>query len=87
MKRTLIAMMAAAALAASTFVPVPAKADPISALWLIPAVLGGLAIGGAVTHSPTYAAPRGAVYVNPTNCRIVRERISANRYREVEVCR
>jgi hypothetical protein len=43
-------------------------------------------VGGAVANS-AYAAPRGSVYVQPTNCQIVRERIGSNRYREVEVCR
>ena len=90
MQRTLIAMAAAAALAAGTFA-VPQKAEAHVWWWIPAAIVGGVVVGGAIAHSQAraygYNAPRGAVYVNPTNCRIVRERISPNRYREVEVCR
>jgi len=84
MKRTLFGFVAAAALAATTFAPVPAKADPISAWWLAPAILGGIFVGSAA-HNRAYAAPYA--YAQPTNCRVVRERIGPRRYREVEVCR
>lgn len=51
MHKTMIGLSAAAALAASTFAPVPAKADPISAWWLVPAIFGGLVVGSAATHT------------------------------------
>lgn len=86
MQRTLIALTAAGALAAGTFA-VPQKAEAHVWWWIPAAIVGGVVVGGAIAHSSAYAAPRGAVYVNPTNCRIVRERISGNRWREVEVCR
>jgi hypothetical protein len=85
MQRTLIAMSAAAALAVGTFA-VPQKAEAHAWWWIPAAIVGGVVVGGAVANT-AYAAPRGSVYVNPTSCRIVRERIGPNRYREVEVCR
>jgi hypothetical protein len=86
MKKILFGFVAAAALAATTFAPVPAKADPISALWLAPAIIGGLVVGSAAHRAPhAYAQPYA--YAQPTNCRVVRERIGPRRYREVEVCR
>lgn len=90
MKKILFGFVAAAALAATTFAPVPAKADPISAFWLAPAILGGLFVGSAASHR-AHAGPYGYAqpyaYAQPTNCRVVRERIGPRRYREVEVCR
>jgi hypothetical protein len=86
MKKAMIALTAAAALAVGTF-SVPQKAEAHAWWWIPAAILGGVVVGGAVAHSNAYAAPRGSVYVNPANCRIVRERISGNRYREVEICR
>jgi hypothetical protein len=86
MQRTIIATAAAAALALGTFA-VPQKAEAHAWWWLPAAVVGGVVVGGAIANSHVYAAPRGSVYVQPTNCRIVRERIGTNRYREVEVCR
>lgn len=89
MHKTMIGLSAAAALAASTFAPVPAKADPISAWWLVPAIFGGLVVGSAATHS-AYAAQRGTVYVNPSPpraCTIERQRLRGGGWREVEICR
>jgi hypothetical protein len=86
MKNALVAISAAAALAAGTFA-VPQKAEAHAWWWIPAAIVGGVVVGGAVANSHAYAAPRGSVYVNPANCRIVRERISGNRYREVEICR
>ncbi len=65
MKKIVVGMTAAAALAATTFAPVPAKADPISALWLLPAFVGGLLVAGAwhhPAHASYYGAPRAAYY-------------------------
>jgi hypothetical protein len=57
MRKGFIALAAAAALLAATFAtPQPAKADPISAWWLVPAVLGGLWLGGAFVARPAYGA-------------------------------
>jgi hypothetical protein len=54
MKKRAIAILSAAALATATLtMPQPAKAD-ISALWLIPAVIGGMWIAGAAAR-PAYA--------------------------------
>ena len=91
MKKILFGFVAAAALAATTFAPVPAKADPISAWWLAPAILGGLFVGSAAGHR-AHAGPYGyaqpyASYAEPTNCRVVRQKTGPRRYREVEVCR
>lgn len=90
MKKIVLGFAAAAALTATAFAPVPAKADPISAWWLAPAILGGIFVGSAATNRAygapyAYAQPYG--YAQPTNCRVVRERIGPRRYRDVEVCR
>jgi hypothetical protein len=61
MHKTIVGLAAAAALTATTFAPVPAKADPISAWWLLPAVLGGIFVGAAASR-PVYAAPRAQYY-------------------------
>ena len=89
MKKILFGFVAAAALAATTFAPVPAKADPISAWWLAPAIIGGLVVGSAGNraYGAPYAYGQPYAYAQPTNCRVVRERIGPRRYREVEVCR
>jgi hypothetical protein len=60
MRKTIVGFTAAAALVATSFAPVPAaKADPISAWWLLPAFLGGMWFASA-WQRPLYAAPRGA---------------------------
>jgi hypothetical protein len=64
MHKTILGLAAAAALTATTFAPAPAKADPISAWWLVPAVLGGMFIGATVNR-PAYAAPRAEYYGAP----------------------
>jgi hypothetical protein len=64
MHKTIVGLAAAAALTATTFAPAPAKADPISAWWLVPAVLGGLFVGAAANR-PVYAAPRAEYYGPP----------------------
>jgi len=63
MKKTLIALVAATALITGTMAtPQPAKADPISALWLIPAVVGGLWLGGALGSGRAYAGAYAGPY-------------------------
>jgi len=62
MKKFIVGMAAAAALTATTFAPQPAKADPISAWWLLPAFIGGLVVAGSAWRHPAYAGPRGAYY-------------------------
>lgn len=64
MKKMVVGFTAAAALVATSFAPVPAKADPISAWWLLPAFLGGLFVASAV-HRPVVAAPRAEYYGPP----------------------
>lgn len=63
MKRTLIALVASAVLVTGTLAtPQQAKADPISAWWLVPAVLGGLWLGGAWASNRAYAGAYGGPY-------------------------
>jgi hypothetical protein len=61
MKKIVVGITAAAALVATSLAPVPAKADPISAWWLLPAFLGGLVVASTV-HRPVVAAPRAEYY-------------------------
>lgn len=59
MRRNVIGMSAAAALAAATLAaPQPAHAD-VSGWWLVPAVLGGMWIGGKILATPMYGQPYG----------------------------
>jgi hypothetical protein len=101
MKRTLIALVASAALVTGTLAtPQQAKADPISAWWLVPAVLGGLWLGGAWASNRAYAysgpyAYAGAGYtpVSATwgttggwsNCWMERRRVGGV-WRNAQVC-
>jgi hypothetical protein len=96
-KKTLIALTAAGALAAGTLA-VPQQAHAFAWWWIPTAIVGGVVVGGAIAHSqaradaygayayPQYGA-RGSVYVQPRGCRIVTERLRGGGYREVEVCR
>jgi hypothetical protein len=61
MKKAIVGLTAAVALAAATVTPAPVKADPISAWWLLPAFLGGIFVASAV-HRPVLAAPRAEYY-------------------------
>ncbi|HET9904747.1 MAG TPA: hypothetical protein VFQ27_13715 [Xanthobacteraceae bacterium] len=98
MKRTLMALAAAATVAGGAlYSPPQAHATPA---WVVPAIIGGV-VGGAVLGAaaasanqayldprvPAAAYPRaGTVYVQPTSsCYITRERIDG-RLRRVEVC-
>jgi hypothetical protein len=93
MKKTLIALSAASALAVGT-VAVPQKAEA-HAWWVVPsivlgaAVVGGAVIAGSQAHAyPQYAAPRGTVHVAPARGCYLQERPSLfGGYRYVEVCR
>jgi hypothetical protein len=92
MIKTLTAGVAATALAAAAITaPTKAEAYPI---WVIPAIIaagvGGVAVGTVATTNRAYAyEPAGTVYarpsVEPSTCRIVRERTAAGT-RRVEVC-
>ncbi|HEY7457860.1 MAG TPA: hypothetical protein VH765_03825 [Xanthobacteraceae bacterium] len=82
MKRTLVAMAAAAALAAGT-IAVPQKAEAHAWWWIPAALVGGVALGAAVGAPYAYAAPRGQ-YIG-SDCRIMRERVPGG-WRRVEVC-
>jgi hypothetical protein len=99
MKKTLIALTAASALAVGT-VAVPQKAEA-HAWWVIPSIIVGTAVvGGAViagsqayaypryAAAPGYRAPRGTVRVAPTrNCYLQESPALFGGYRYVEVCR
>jgi hypothetical protein len=91
MKKTVIALLAAATVAAGSMATAPqaeARGGAVAA-----GVLGGLAagaiIGGAIANSPpAYAAP-APVYVEEPPCHMVRERFWDGygwRFRRVRVC-
>lgn len=87
MKKQAVAILSAAVLTAATFTaPQPAKAD-ISALWLIPAVIGGMWIGGAMVARPAYAFQPTAsfAYASANNCWTERRWIRG-RSQIVQVC-
>lgn len=90
MKKTLMALSAAAVIGAGTIAtPQPAHAI---AEWIIPTIIaagiGGVAIGSAANRN-YYAEPAGTVYVQPSpvgQCRVVRERLADGSSRRVRVC-
>jgi hypothetical protein len=100
MKKTLVALTAAAALAVGTMA-VPQKAEA-HAWWVVPSiVLGAVVVGGAVVagtqaaHAQAYGypygygqpAPRGTVHVAPTSgCYLQAAPALWGGYRYVEVC-
>ena len=93
MKKTIIALTAATALAAGT-VAMPSTANATPA-WFFPAlIIGGVVATGTVIAASRanayyygpFAAPRGRISVRPaTFCRVERVRTSRG-WREVEVC-
>jgi len=97
MKKTLIALSAASALAIGTM-SVPQQAEA-HAWWVIPSiVLGAAVVGGTVianSHAHAHAyhaappyAPRGSVQVAPTRgCYLQAQPSLFGGYRHVEVCR
>lgn len=98
MKKTLIALTAASALAVGTMA-VPQKAEA-HAWWVIPSIVVGAAVvGGAVVagsrayayqpyaYQPYAAAPRGTVHVAPTRgCYLQESPALFGGYRYIEVC-
>jgi hypothetical protein len=84
MRKSVIALAAAVVAASTIATPRPAHAI---AEWVIPAIIvagvGGVAVGAGATHNAY--APRGEVYVNPTQCRVVRER-TPDGWRRVRIC-
>jgi hypothetical protein len=94
MKKTLVAMTAATALAAGTMTA-PNRAEAL-AQWVIPAIVaagvGGVAVGGTVAaaSTPAYVEPGGTVYVRPAteprSCFVARERLPDGRLRRIRVC-
>ncbi len=84
MKRTALALATAATVAIGTI----ATPRPASALaeWVIPVIIavgvGGVAVGVVSSNRP---ANVGEIYVNPTNCRTVREQ-TPDGWRRVQVC-
>jgi hypothetical protein len=96
MKKTLIALSAASALAIGT-ISVPQQAEA-HAWWVIPsivlgaAVVGGTVIANSQAHAQYHAAPpyapRGSVHVAPTRgCYLQAQPSLFGGYRHVEVCR
>lgn len=102
MKKTLIALTAAGALAAGT-ISVPQKAEA-HAWWVIPSIVLGAAVvgGGVIAHSQAHAAyhggpyggpyyaptgARGTVSVAPRGCYLQAQPALFGGYRHVEVCR
>jgi hypothetical protein len=97
MKKTMIALAAASALAMGTF-SVPQKAEA-HAWWVVPsivlgaAVVGGAAIASSQAHAQAYYAgpayaPRGSVQVAPTRgCYMQAQPSLFGGYRYIEVCR
>jgi hypothetical protein len=83
MKRTILALAAAATVALGTI----ATPRPASALaeWVIPVIIaagvGGVVVGAAASSRSNV----GEIYVSPTNCRVVRERTPEG-IRRVQVC-
>lgn len=91
MRKSLMALSAAAVIGtAGLAAPSPAQAH---AWWVVPAIVGGVIIGGAAIASASQpyqyrygpAYYRGNVAVAPS-CRIVRERVAGG-WRRYEVCR
>lgn len=100
MKKTMIALAAASALAMGTL-SVPQKAEA-HAWWVIPSivlgatVIGGAAVAASSAHAQAYYAPPpyaprgsvGSVYVAPTRgCYMQAQPALFGGYRSVEVCR
>ena len=97
MKKTLVALSAAAALGLGT-VSIPTQANAYPA-WVIPAIIaagvGGVVVAGAATSAAAvderyYAgSPRGTVHVQPVapaaGCYVARERTPTG-WRRVRVC-
>src|ERR1700731_3612236 len=91
MKRTLMAIAAAATLALSTLAaPAPASAQRGVAAGVAAGLIGGAIVGGAIASSrPGYAAPAPVYVEEAPACRMVRERFWDGygwRFRRVEVC-
>ena len=98
MKRTIVTLVAAAAVGAAGLTAMPRAAD--AQWWIAPAIIagivGGIAVGAAVQANAypydTYgsAVPAGTIYVRPTGsaqtCEIVRERMMDGSIRRVQVC-
>lgn len=98
MKKTLVALTAATALAAGT---VGTTSQANAAWWVVPAIVAGavgtVAVGVAAANANNYYygpagyyyAPRGSVYVQPyggPTCQIVRQQAPNGRWYRVRVC-
>jgi hypothetical protein len=62
MKKALIALCAAAALAMAGNVAVPTKAEAHVWWWIPAAIVGGVVLGATIAGPRAYAAPRGYYY-------------------------
>ena len=89
MKRTLMAVVAAATLAVSALTA-PAHAQRGVAAGVAAGLIGGAIVGGAIASSrPAYAAPAPVYVEEAPACRMVRERFWDGygwRFRRIEVC-
>jgi len=89
MRRTILTLASAAAVAAAGVAATPQKAEAV-VWWVAPAIIGGTILGvgagAAVANTNAYNS-RGEVYVQPTaQCHIMRERLPDGRSRRVRVC-
>jgi phage-related minor tail protein len=93
MRKVVLSVLSAAAIGAAglTAAPQQAQAAP---WWVVPAIVGGavvgVGVGAAAANSNAYAnayayEPRGSIYVEPTGCRLVTQRIGGRLHR-VQVC-
>ena len=62
MKRALIALSTAAAIAMAGTIAVPTKAEAHVWWWIPAAIVGGVVLGAAIAGPRAYAAPRGYYY-------------------------
>jgi hypothetical protein len=88
MKKTIVALTAAAALTGAAIQPVAAHPA-----WLVPALIvagvGGVVIGGAAIANANAYGPHGNVYVQPyagPGCRIMQQQYPDGTWRNVRVC-
>lgn len=101
MKRTIVTLVAAAAVGAAGLTAMPRTAD--AQWWIAPAIIagvvGGVAVGSAIQanaypYETIAANPSGpgTIYVRPTaraqvqNCEIVREQMMDGTIRRVQIC-
>src|SRR5262245_1861882 len=97
MKKTILSLAAAAAVATAGIAAAPQPANAL-AWWVAPAIVagavGGVAIGAAAASANDATAnayyqgmPAGSIYVQPTaRCQVVQEQMPNGSLRRVRVC-